>query len=223
LINIAIAEDDFRVAYIHEQFIEEIEGVQLKGKALNAKQMMSMLATNEIDLLLLDNYMPDALGVSLLPSIRKEFPSVDIIMITAAADSGTVEPSLNYGVVDYLIKPVSFERFKLAVENYMNKKSFFNQNQELNQKMLDQYFYKDDYSKVEKILPKGIDPLTLQKVEELLAAYQEGCTAEALGENLGASRTTARRYLEYLISINKAKAELEYGLVGRPERIYYCR
>jgi CitB family two-component system response regulator CitT len=38
---------------------------------------------------------------------------------------------------------------------------------------------------------------------------------------MGASRTTARRYLEYLISIGEGKAELSYGIVGRPERIYY--
>jgi CitB family two-component system response regulator CitT len=52
---------------------------------------------------------------------------------------------------------------------------------------------------------------------------KDGCTAEGLGETLGASRTTARRYLEYLISIEKVKAELEYGVVGRPERKYYSR
>ncbi|MGK0700962.1 hypothetical protein ACR3I8_16185 [Priestia flexa] len=46
-------------------------------------------------------------------------------------------------------------------------------------------------------------------------------TAEELGKLLGASRTTSRRYLEYLISIREAKAELVYGIVGRPERKYY--
>ncbi len=70
-------------------------------------------------------------------------------------------------------------------------------------------------------MPKGIDRLTLEKVRHLLQEQQDGITAEALGKQFGASRTTSRRYLEYLISIDEAKAELEYGIVGRPERKYW--
>ncbi len=46
-------------------------------------------------------------------------------------------------------------------------------------------------------------------------------TAEELGEKMGASRTTARRYAEFLVSREEALAELEYGIIGRPERKYY--
>lgn len=59
MINVAIAEDDFRVAGIHEQFLEKIEGVRVVNKALNAAQTMDQLAIGEIDLILLDNFMPD--------------------------------------------------------------------------------------------------------------------------------------------------------------------
>lgn len=38
---------------------------------------------------------------------------------------------------------------------------------------------------------------------------------------MGASRTTARRYAEYLVAKDEARAELEYGIIGRPERKYY--
>ncbi|MCI4139764.1 DNA-binding response regulator, partial [Bacillus vallismortis] len=48
-----------------------------------------------------------------------------------------------------------------------------------------------------------------------------GLTAEELGEKMGASRTTARRYAEYLVSTEEARAELEYGIIGMPERKYY--
>jgi len=45
-------------------------------------------------------------------------------------------------------------------------------------------------------------------------------TAEELGKMIGASRSTARRYLEYLVSKGEAAADLSYGVVGRPERVY---
>lgn len=225
MINVAIAEDDFRVASIHEQFLEKVDGIRKIDKALNATQALELLAKGETDLILLDNYMPDECGTSLLPTFRERFPEVDIIMITAATEKRVIEAALNYGVIDYLIKPVTFERFQRAIQNYLDKKAFIQQNESYNQNVIDQFFHSTELTLSEKpkdFLPKGIDQLTLGKVEELLQSNSgNGWTAEQMGQLMGASRTTARRYLEYLISMDKAKAELEYGMVGRPERKYY--
>nr|WP_286174350.1 HTH domain-containing protein [Pseudomonas sp. ISL-88] len=70
-------------------------------------------------------------------------------------------------------------------------------------------------------LPTGINSITLQKIKEALRTAQKGMTAEELGEKMGASRTTARRYAEFLVAKEEALAELEYGIIGRPERKYY--
>ena len=55
----------------------------------------------------------------------------------------------------------------------------------------------------------------------MLTVNEEGITAEVLSSMVGVSRSTARRYLEYLISGKKVHAELIYGSVGRPERRYF--
>ena len=70
-------------------------------------------------------------------------------------------------------------------------------------------------------LPKGIDALTLEKVLGVFSEKEKPLSAEEVGDILGASRTTARRYLEYLVSTEKLKAEVSYGSVGRPERKYF--
>jgi two-component system, CitB family, response regulator len=54
------------------------------------------------------------------------------------------------------------------------------------------------------------------------AHSEQGLTAEQVGKHLGASRTTARRYLEYLVSIKRIRADHTYGAIGRPERKYYA-
>jgi len=46
-------------------------------------------------------------------------------------------------------------------------------------------------------------------------------SAEEIVDIMGASRAKARRYLEYLVSTEKLKAEVSYGSVGRPERKYF--
>ena len=221
MIKAAIAEDDFRVASIHEQFLEKIEGIQVVGKALNAKEAIELLENTEVDLLLLDNYLPDRNGVSMLPVLRKRFENLDIILITASTERKVVEPSIRNGVIDYIVKPVTFERFKEALEKVVKRRELMESNEEFNQAVIDQVFTGRQAVGESDFLPKGIDPLTLGKVEETLSSLTSGINAEDLSEHLGASRTTARRYLEYLISVGKARAELEYGIVGRPERKYY--
>lgn len=221
MLGVAIGEDDFRVAAVHEEFLLKIEGVKVVGKGLNAKETIGLLNEKAVDLLLLDIYMPDRLGTDLLQTIRRDFPKVDIIMITAAIEKDLVEISLRNGVFDYIIKPVTMKRFIDTIENYREKHELLEKGDEINQNMIDQYLGHSNVRTNQIIQgPKGIDPLTLQKVKQILETVQQGISAEQMGEKLGASRITARRYLEYLTSIGEGKAELEYGIVGRPERKY---
>lgn len=223
MIKVAIAEDDFRVASIHEQFIEKMDGFKVVGKALNALETFTLLENEAVDLLLLDNYLPDHTGVSFLPELRGKYPKLDIILITAATEGKVVESSIRNGVLDYIVKPVTFSRFKTALHKVENHRELFKTSDEFSQTTIDHIFTGTlpKSQSVSNSLPKGIDPLTLSKVEETMESLEHGINAEDLSDYLGASRTTARRYLEYLISIGKAKAELEYGIVGRPERKYY--
>ncbi|GAF13507.1 transcriptional regulatory protein CitB, DpiA [Bacillus sp. JCM 19046] len=220
--NIMIAEDDFRVAEIHEQFLQKIDQVNVIAKAQNAKETLEFARRYQPDLLLLDVYLPDQLGVDLLSSLHAHLPSMQIILITAATEKEVFVRALQQGVTDYLVKPITFSRLKQAVEKAITLKEWVKDQDPINQTIADQFFQ----SKVETTshntdLPKGIDQLTLEKVQALLKEQTEGETADAIGKKFGASRTTSRRYLEYLISVGQAKAELEYGIVGRPERKYW--
>ncbi|OYD07772.1 response regulator [Paludifilum halophilum] len=221
MIHVAIAEDDFRVAAIHEEFLLKVEGVRVAGKARNAEETLELLEQQSVDLLLLDIYLPDELGTDLLPKIRTRHPDVDLIMITAGTDKALLQESIRSGVFHYLIKPVTVDRFIETIKNYIRKKQLLEGREKLDQSVVDDYFAKTQPEFAEKqALPKGIDPLTLKKVKNILRSTEGGMAAEEIGEQMGASRTTARRYLEYLVSIGEGNAELEYGIVGRPERKY---
>lgn len=224
MIKVAIAEDDYRVAMVHEQFLNKVEGVTVVGKALNARETLELLQKKHVDLLLLDIYMPDRLGTDLLPEIRWRHPAVDIVMITAANEKEKLEQSIRGGVFHYLIKPVQLHRFQETIEDYVRKRQMLKQNKVIDQKTVDAYLRPPIPSEIEQRsepLPKGIDPITLQKIEKALKEMELGATAEVVAKKVGVSRTTARRYLEYMITTGKTKAELVYGAVGRPERKYY--
>lgn len=222
-IKVAIAEDDFRIADIHEKFLEKFKEIDIVGKALNGEQTLQLLDQTTPDLLLLDVYMPDMLGSELLPAIRENFPKVSIIMITAATEKVFLEKALSYGVENYLIKPVSRERFDDVIQEFIKKHSLLSATQEVNQNYVDMLFRKGIIEDTKKStgLPKGIDEITLGKVKAVFHVSREGLSAEDVGKEIGASRITARRYLEYLSSKKEVKAEVVYGIVGRPERKYY--
>ncbi len=223
MIKVLIVEDDFRIAQVQEGFLQKIPGVQVVGKALNAEDTINQLKEKNIDLLLLDIYLPDRLGTDLLPHIRENYPDIDIIMITAATEKSMLETSIRQGVFHYLLKPVTMEKFIETIESYKKKKKLLDNREEVDQSIIDQYFgtSANQESINQKDLPSGVDRLTLQKVKEVLSSLDSGISIEEMGEKMGASRTTARRYLEYLVSVNICIAKHEYGIVGRPERKYY--
>jgi CitB family two-component system response regulator CitT len=226
MFHVVIAEDDFRVAQIHEEYLSQVEGMKLVGKAVNANDTLQLLKEYRVDLLLLDVYMPDQLGTELLHNIRAQFPNIDIIMITAAKEKAFLEKAISYGVQYYLIKPVTLDQFKEAMVRFKKKKEMLGSLSEINQEVLNQVFGSDVKvaDKNERLsLPSGIDYLTLDRVRSILELEKDGITSEKAGEKMGASRTTARRYLEYLVGIEQATVEHFYGIVGRPERRYYYR
>lgn len=51
MLRVAIAEDDFRIAQVQERFLLEVDGVEVVGKALNAKETLEMLKEKKVDLL----------------------------------------------------------------------------------------------------------------------------------------------------------------------------
>jgi two-component system, CitB family, response regulator CitT len=219
--RVIIAEDDFRVAQIHEEFLAKMPNLKLVGKAGSAKETFQLLEKHAVDLVLLDVYMPDQLGTELLPKIRELHPHVDIIMITAATDKTFLKKAMSYGVQDYLIKPVMIDQFKDSISRYLKKRQLLQSASEVNKGILEQVFGSHQPDQSEAPLPTGIDFRTLEKIKNILEKESDGITSEKAGEKIGASRTTARRYLEYLVGIDEVKVEQVYGIVGRPERRYY--
>ncbi|PID14863.1 DNA-binding response regulator [Sporosarcina sp. P34] len=222
MIHVGIVEDDFRIASIHQHFLESVDGVEVVWQALRAKDTWGMLKKQPADLLLVDVYMPDQSGIDLVRELKIHYPSLDFIIITAATDRELVAQSLAAGAFHYLVKPVELTKLREVIDRYQQRCLFLQESPHVDQEEIDKLFVHAVATRENGTnLPKGIHPLTLQKVLDIVNPLTEGTTAEEVGEKLGASRTTARRYLEYLIAEGKMRAELEYGIIGRPERKYF--
>ncbi len=222
--SVLIIEDDPKIAEIHRHFTEKIAGFSVCGMADSLEDAEKMCQLLEPDLVLLDLYFPEGLGTETLWKIRSRRQATDVILITAAKELGPLQEAMRGGVFDYILKPVMFPRFQEALERFRDHRLQLAADTRLSQQEIDRLLHPyKDHKPGQPSLPKGIDPLTLKKVREAFALpHPDGLSAEEVGEKIGASRTTARRYLEYLTAGGDLSAELIYGAVGRPERKYFA-
>ncbi len=224
-ITVLIIEDDRRIAEINRRFVEKVSGFEVVGIAMDEPQVKEQLEILQPDLILLDIYFPDMNGLELLRFIQQHYRNCDVIMITAGKEVNKVTDAIRGGAFDYIVKPVIFERFEATLQRYRNfywnVKRLKDEGQQIDQDEIDQLIRgKGQKGGKEAYLPKGIDRLTLEKVAVVLKQESLGMTVEKLAKEIGVSRSTARRYLEFLVTKGEATADLSYGVVGRPERVY---
>lgn len=218
-IKIVIVEDDIGIAEIHRRNLDKIDYVEVIGIAASKEEATTLFDVLNPDLVLLDIYLPDGNGLDILRELRQKESSPDVILITADRDVNTLQEAMRGGVVDYLLKPVIFSRLEESINKYLSQKEQFINRVDIDQTMVDAMLHSTTTTPVAR-LPKGIDGVTLEKVRQLFVNEKQ-LTADQAGELIGVSRTTARRYLEYLISSGELSADLSYGSVGRPERTYF--
>ncbi len=225
-IRTVIAEDDVRIAEIQQRFIEKIEGFEVIGMSHTLEQTEQMVEILQPDLLLLDIHFPDGNGLDFLKTMRKSTIHTDVILMTAARDIETLKSAMHSGIFDYIVKPLVFDRFQDSLQRFRLHLEQLNSLQKVDQQAIDALLPRagSDTPKpsAEGVLPKGIDALTLVKIRDLFIDRSDSLAASSVGEAIGASRTTARRYLEYMVSCGELIVDVNYGGVGRPER-YYCR
>lgn len=218
--RVLIIEDDVAIAQLHHKYLNQMGGFDVVGIATSQAEAEMQLEVLQPDLVLLDVYLPDGTGLDILQWVRSRNACCDVILITAARDVETLQQAMRGGVVDYLLKPVMFPRLEAALKKYLARQVELGKVADLDQGLVDKMLTSSSQQDTSASrLPKGIDGVTLDKIRHLFNA-SVSLTADEAGEKIGASRTTARRYLEYLIGSGELEADVRYGSVGRPERSY---
>lgn len=216
--KILIVEDDPMVALINKRFLENMGFKDILGPVQTEEEIIKVLDKENIDLILLDVYLPKKNGIDILKSLRYKKYLTDVIMITAANSVEEVKRAFAYGVTDYLVKPFEFERFEEAVNKYKQKNNLLNKKEALSQQDID-VISKSLEEKVE--LPKGLNQKTLDRVMEFLKENQgKVWTLREISYELKISNVTIKKYMDYLEDVKKVNVTLTSGNVGRPEYKY---
>jgi DNA-binding NtrC family response regulator len=85
-------------------------------EAGNLAQAHAALDAGAADIVLLDDFLPDGSGLTLLERIARENPSPPVILITAFGEVETAVEAMKQGAIDFLMKPLDLDRLRQAVE-----------------------------------------------------------------------------------------------------------
>ncbi|NRQ34653.1 response regulator [Nonomuraea sp. NN258] len=215
MISVLVVEDEEITAEANRIYVEQAPGFQVAGVARSGGEALRFLRRTPVDLILLDLYLPDLHGLEVCRAARAGGLLCDVIAITSARDLAMVRSAVSLGVSQYLLKPFTRAALMEKLARYARFKE--ESRQIVGQSDVDRVL---GALKGSTELPKGLSRDTLDTVAAEVRGHPEGLPAQAVGEAIGVSRVTARRYLEHLVELGMAIRVPRYGAVGRPELLY---
>ena len=223
MIRVLVVEDEPVAAEAHRAYVDRTAGFTSVAVAGTGALALDALARTAVDLVLLDMNLPDGHGIDLCRRIRGARAQVDVLAVTSARELATVRAAAAHGVVGYLLKPFTYPALRDRLAAYAEYHARLHAGGDA--------AGQDDVDRVlggvrpsrPAPLPKGMGRETLDAVVAAVRAAHEGLSAAQTAELIGASRITARRYLEYLADTGLVDRAPRYGGAGRPELEYRWR
>jgi two-component system response regulator DctR len=214
--RVLIAEDDAGVAELHRRVVERHTAFTVVGTCSDLDGAAEALDELEPDLLILDLTMPRGDGISFLRRVRAEAVEVEVIVVTASRDAGSIRTCMQLGAVEYLVKPFAPRRLHDALVSFARRDRALNRS-ELAQADVDALRLG---GAALRQLPRGLKRATLRRIWAELGSADEPLAAADIGERVGVARVTARRYLDYLEAVSLAELVRVPQPVGRPSNRY---
>lgn len=151
--NCIVVDDENMGRKLLEENVRQIPFLNLVASCKNAFDAMEQMQSNQIDLIFLDIQMPGMLGTQFIQTLAKK----PLVIFVTAYDNYAVE-SYQLDAVDYLMKPVSLERFSLAANKayqvYNQQKPVYPAQPSTQEPMEDFFFVNVEYSLVRISIPQ---------------------------------------------------------------------
>lgn len=212
-----IVDDDVEVASLHATFVAAHPAFGVVAVAHSGPEALRLIADHRPDLVLLDFDLPGMNGLDVLRGVRALGGSQpEAIAVTAARDVDSVRQARSAGIQHYLVKPFTALDLRARLDDVARDRLALVESEALvglAQREIDALMRTGTQGRMQ--LPKGLSGETLVMVEKVLGTAPNSSAAE-IAELSGISRVSARRYLEYLVAVNRAEKTLDYATAGRP-------
>lgn len=219
-LRVLVVEDEPVALAAHAAYVGRVDGFTVVGTADTARAAMRALQAVPVDVVLLDMFLPDGHGLSVVRAMRAAGHGADVIAVTSARDLEVVRSAVSLGVVQYVLKPFVFATLRDRLVAYRAYRDQLGAAAQLSTQAEVDEVLAVVRAGAPAALPKGMAAPLLAAVSRALREAPEGRSASELGETVGVSRVTARRYAEYLCDNRLAARTQRYAGAGRPEVEY---
>ncbi len=117
VITIALADDHVILRTSLALFLDSCEGMKVVGEASNGDEAYKLVKEINPKVLLLDLNMPGTSGLTILPSLRQDFPDLKVLVLTGRDENIYIMRALRAGANGYILKTIEEKELQLAVEN----------------------------------------------------------------------------------------------------------
>ncbi|MCX8116797.1 MAG: sigma-54 dependent transcriptional regulator [Desulfobacterota bacterium] len=151
--KILIAEDEASQRELLEGFLKK-EGFSVET-ASKGREALEKIEADFFDLALLDYKMPELDGLQTLREIRRRFPDLPVVMMTAYGTVETAVASMKEGALDYLTKPIDLEELLLIIRKTLERSNLIRENRELKARLQERYAFQNIISaspKMEEVM-----------------------------------------------------------------------
>jgi DNA-binding LytR/AlgR family response regulator len=202
MIKVLIVDDEPLAQDVLETYIEQIPDIELAGKCSNAIEASSCLNENTVDVILLDIQMPQLTGIEFVKSLNNP----PLIVFTTAYPNYAVD-GFELDAVDYLLKPISMERFLKALNKVRGQLQTSSGDKQHDHD--DDFFFVKADKKLVKV--KYADILYIEGLKDyVIIRMEEGRvitlqTMKSLEEKLPSNKFM-RIHRSYIVALDKIQA-----------------
>ena len=119
MIRCIIVDDEILARQVIQNHLQQIPGFEIVALCKNAAEASEALQKWDVDLIFLDIQLPGMTGLEFLRSLANP----PLVVLTTAYPEYALE-SYEFSVIDYLLKPISFERFSKTINRIVNGRLF---------------------------------------------------------------------------------------------------
>ena len=137
--KILLAEDEKAQRELLQGFLER-EGYDVQA-VVNGKEALQRLKEDLFDLALLDHKMPELDGLQTLREIRRDYPDLPAVMMTAYGTVETAVTCMKEGAIDYLTKPIDLDELLLILQKVLERSQLLEENRTLRAQLQDRFTF----------------------------------------------------------------------------------
>lgn len=213
-IGVLVVDDDFRVAALHCAIVDAVRGFTVVARAGSVAAARAACADHpEIELALVDVYLPDGSGIELLAEL-----DCDAFIVGAETDASAVRSAMRAGALAYLVKPFDDAELARRLAGYAQYRRVLDTTT-VDQHAIDAALSALRFGHRSREVA-GAGSATEARILTLFAAPEQVLFADDVSARIGVAPATARRHLAALVAAGKLTMSLQYGGTGRPRQEY---